>query len=92
MWFRITCYRWRCPWWCLRCGITIWAVWPYLALMGICFGIYFPGFTALWPELYGARHLGAIKSLTTAINVFSTALGPAFMGTLLSLGIPRSLS
>ncbi len=62
------------------------AVWPYLGLMGICFGVYFPGFTALWPELYGARHLGAIKSLTTAINVFSTALGPAFMGTLLAWG------
>ena len=64
-----------------------WAVWPYLGLMGICIGLYFTGFSALWAELYGARHLGAIKSLTTAINVFSTALGPAFMGSLLSMGV-----
>lgn len=64
-----------------------WAVWPYLGFMGVCFGLYFTGFSALWAELYGARHLGAIKSLTTAINVFSTALGPAFMGTLLSQGV-----
>lgn len=64
-----------------------WAVWPYLGLMGVCFGLYFTGFSALWAELYGARHLGAIKSLTTAINVFATALGPAFMGTLLSNGV-----
>ena len=68
-----------------------WAVWPYLGLMGICIGLYFTGFSALWAELYGARHLGAIKSLTTAINVFSTALGPAFMGTLLSLGTSFSM-
>lgn len=64
-----------------------WAVWPYLGLMGVCFGLYFTGFSALWAELYGARHLGAIKSLATAINVFATALGPAFMGTLLSQGV-----
>lgn len=64
-----------------------WAVWPYLGLMGFSIGLYFTGFSALWAELYGARHLGAIKSLATAINVFATALGPAFMGTLLSNGV-----
>ena len=64
-----------------------WAVWPYLGLMGICFGLYFTGFSALWAELYGTQHLGAIKSLAGAINVFATALGPAFMGTLLSGGV-----
>ncbi len=61
-------------------------VWPYLLLMGVSFGIYFPGLSALFAELYGARHLGAIKSLTNAIMVFASALGPAIMGTLLDLG------
>jgi predicted MFS family arabinose efflux permease len=65
----------------------VWAVWPYLGLMGFSIGMYFTGFNALWAELYGARHLGAIKSLATSINVFATALGPAFMGTLLSNGV-----
>ncbi len=61
-------------------------VWPYLLLMGVSFGIYFPGLSALFAELYGARHLGAIKSLTNAIMVFASALGPAIMGTLLDFG------
>ncbi len=61
-------------------------VWPYLLLMGISSGLYFTGLSALWAELYGARHLGAIKSLTNAIMVFASALGPAAMGTLLTWG------
>ncbi|MBT8433582.1 MAG: hypothetical protein KJN95_02905, partial [Gammaproteobacteria bacterium] len=58
-------------------------VWPYMLLMGISAGLYFTGLSALWAELYGARHLGAIKSMTNAIMVFSSALGPALVGTLL---------
>jgi predicted MFS family arabinose efflux permease len=58
-------------------------VWPYMLLMGISSGLYFTGLSALWAELYGARHLGAIKSMTNAIMVFSSALGPALVGTLL---------
>ncbi len=61
-------------------------VWPYLLLMGVSFGIYFPGLSALFAELYGARHLGAIKSLTNAVMVFASALGPAIMGTLFDFG------
>ncbi len=59
-------------------------VWPYMLFLGISIGIYFTGLSALWAELYGARNLGAIKSLTNAIMVFASALGPAIMGTLLT--------
>ena len=59
-------------------------VWPYMLFMGISVGVYFTGLSALWAELYGARNLGAIKSLTNAIMVFASALGPAIMGTLLT--------
>ena len=59
-------------------------VWPYMLLLGVCSGLYFTGLSALWAELYGSRHLGAIKSLTNAVMVFSSALGPALVGTLLS--------
>ena len=58
-------------------------VWPFMLLQGMTSGLYFTGLSALWAELYGARHLGAIKSLTNAVMVFSSALGPAAVGTLL---------
>ncbi len=59
-------------------------VWPYMLLMGASSGLYFTGLSALWAELYGTKHLGAIKSLTNAVMVFSSALGPALVGSLLS--------
>jgi MFS family permease len=62
-------------------------VWPFMLLMGISSGLYFTGLSALWAELYGARHLGAIKSLTNAVMVFSSALGPALVGYLLASGM-----
>jgi predicted MFS family arabinose efflux permease len=62
-------------------------VWPYMLLMGISSGLYFTGLSALWAELYGPRYLGAIKSLTNAVMVFSSALGPALVGYLLTEGV-----
>jgi len=61
----------------------VFIVWPYMLLMGVSSGLYFTGLSALWAELYGARHLGAIKSMTNAIMVFASALGPALVGTML---------
>ncbi len=58
-------------------------VWPYMLLMGISSGMYFTGLSALWAELYGPKHLGAIKSFTNSVMVFSSALGPALVGSLL---------
>jgi len=63
-------------------------VWPYMLLLGISSGMYFTGLSALWAELYGPKHLGAIKSLTNAIMVFASALGPALVGSLLQWGMP----
>jgi len=62
-------------------------VWPFMLLMGISSGLYFTGLSALWAELYGAKHLGAIKSLTNAVMVFSSAIGPALVGYLLVSGV-----
>ena len=59
-------------------------VWPFMLFMGATSGLYFTGLSALWAELYGAKHLGAIKSLTNAVMVFSSALGPALVGSLLN--------
>lgn len=62
-------------------------VWPYLALAGVNAGLGFTAVAALWPELYGTRHLGAIKSLASALGVFASALGPVIMGGLMDLGV-----
>ena len=65
------------------------AIWllPYLALLGLTSGLAFTGFTALWVELYGTAHLGAIRSMAGAISVFASALGPVLAGVLLDAGI-----
>ncbi len=66
----------------------VFMVWPYMSLMGVSSGLHFTGLSALWAELYGTRHLGTIKSMTNAIMVFASALGPALVGTLLQYQIP----
>ena len=42
--------------------------------------------SSLWAEIYGVRHLGAIRALSTSLMVFSTALGTAVFGSLIDLG------
>lgn len=68
----------------------IWLL-PYLALLGLTAGISFTGFTALWAELYGTGHLGAIRSLAGAISVFASALGPVLVGILLDAGMAMEI-
>jgi predicted MFS family arabinose efflux permease len=60
-----------------------WIALLYLAFLGMNSGMYFTGVSALWAELYGPRYLGSIKAFTNAIMVFSSALGPALVGTLM---------
>ena len=43
---------------------------------------------AFWAEFYGTRHLGAIKSLATAVMVLGTAIGPILTGLLIDAGLP----
>jgi len=62
-------------------------IWPFMLLMGVSSGLYFTALSALWAELYGPRYLGAIKSLTNAVMVFSSAMGPALVGYLLTQGM-----
>lgn len=64
----------------------IWLL-PYLALLGLTSGLAFTGYGALWAELYGTTHLGAIRSLASAIGVFASALGPVLAGVLLDAGV-----
>lgn len=58
----------------------------YYALIGATVGIGTPSVSALWLELYGAEHIGAIRALTHACMVFGSALGPLIFGYLLDIG------
>jgi MFS family permease len=59
----------------------------YMACMGVTFGMYASVFGAIWPELYGTAHLGAVKAAVTAMMVFGTALGPGISGWLIDTGL-----
>ena len=65
-----------------------WAAWAYLALIGLSSGISHTSVAAMWAEVYGVAHLGAIRSLGHALVVLGSALGPVAMGALLDLGLP----
>ena len=39
--------------------------------------------SSTWAEIYGVKFIGSIKSLTTALMVFSTAFGTAIFGVLI---------
>ena len=76
------------------CGLLVIAlfdgafwVWPYLLLLGVTGGVSYTAMTALWAEIYGVGHLGAIRSLMVAVSVFSSALGPVTVGAMMDAGI-----
>ena len=64
-----------------------WIAWPYLFLIGVSTAIAHTAVSAMWAEIYGVTHLGAIRSLATAIGVLASALGPVTLGTLMDHGI-----
>ncbi|MEM1344421.1 MAG: MFS transporter [Pseudomonadota bacterium] len=57
-----------------------------LALMGVAQGTAHALWGALWPELYGTRHLGSLRAMATTAMVFSTAIGPGLSGALIDAG------
>ena len=58
----------------------------FMIATGMTMGIYYTASSALWAEVYGVRHLGAIKAMATSFMVFSTAISPALMGWLIDAG------
>lgn len=61
--------------------------WWFMALLGFSSGVSSSVFNALWPEVYGTRHLGAIRSVVFAGMVFASALGPGVTGWLIDAGV-----
>ncbi|WP_395751686.1 nitrate/nitrite transporter [Prosthecobacter sp.] len=76
-------------------------LWVLAAIMGISAGIITVAFFAIWPEVFGKRHLGRIMGVAQTLTVLASALGPlllergasltgTFTHTLLYLAAPIS--
>tara|TARA_R110000751_G_scaffold146094_5_gene249741 strand:+ start:37163 stop:38398 length:1236 start_codon:yes stop_codon:yes gene_type:complete len=64
-----------------------WGIFAFMALLGMSYGVSGTLFGALWPEIYGIRHLGSIRAIIVAFMVFSTAMGPGITGFLIDYGV-----
>jgi MFS family permease len=67
-----------------------WAAHGYMAMAGATSGLYYSASTAVWAELYGLTHLGAIRAMTTGLMMVSSALAPSLMGWMFDLGFDIS--
>lgn len=55
----------------------------FMLLYGVSNGFSLTLFGALWPELYGLKHLGAIRAVIVSVLVFASAMGPGLSGFLI---------
>lgn len=62
-------------------------IYIFMFLFGISYGLTSTMLGALWPEIYGIAHLGAIRSLVISAMVLSTAIGPGLTGALIDRGV-----
>lgn len=60
-----------------------WSAPLYHILGGLTVGAASISISAAWAQIFGVQHLGAIRSLTSALTVLSTAVAPVLMGWLL---------
>ncbi len=60
-----------------------WVAYAFMASLGTSMGMSVTLQTALWAELYGIRHLGAIRAMMSSIMVLSTAASPIMTGFVL---------
>ncbi|MGB7334871.1 MAG: MFS transporter [Salaquimonas sp.] len=58
-------------------------IFVFMGFLGVSYGISSTLFGSIWPEIYGTLHLGSIRSVTVAMMVFSSALGPGVTGLLI---------
>lgn len=63
------------------------SVYLYMGLIGVNLGMTSPISGGLWPELYGTKYLGAIRSMTSPMAIFATALAPISFGYILDAGV-----
>jgi len=64
-----------------------WTAMLLMSLLGFSSGSGPPITSSLWAEIYGTRHLGAIRSMNMAIMVAATAVAPVLFGYFIDQGI-----
>jgi MFS family permease len=62
-------------------------VFVYMVLAGMSSGARTVAINAVWAEIYGITHLGAIRSLVQALVMVSVAISPATMGWMIDWGV-----
>lgn len=75
----------------LALGDASWVALFFMLAAGVSGGAAMTIVGALWPELYGTTHLGAIRSLVWALVVFTTAAAPVVVGALLDAGASMAM-
>ena len=71
----------------LSIATDAWTMAAFMFLLGSSYGVSGAVFGAIWPEVYGTRHLGAIRSVVSAAMVFASALGPGITGWFIDRGV-----
>lgn len=62
----------------------------FMLLLGVSYGFSSTLMGSVWPEMYGTRNLGAVRSVVIAILVFATSAGPGLTGYLIDIGVSYS--
>lgn len=75
----------------LGIGNTALAAPVFMTLMGCTAGGAMVVLGAVWAELYGTAHLGAIRALSVSLLVLATAIAPGAMGWLMDRGVTLEL-
>ena len=70
----------------LAYGQSVLFIYLSMTLIGFALGFANSIFGTLWPELYGTKHLGAIRSVAVSGVVFSSACGTGVTGWLIDKG------
>lgn len=79
----------------IGCLILAWMNAPatilyFMVFLGIGNGFSSTIFGAIWPEVYGTKHLGSIRSLIMSMMVLFSALGPGVVGWAIDAGVSFS--
>jgi len=58
-----------------------------MMLIGAGQGMHVTMMATFWAEVFGTRHLGAIRAMMGAVMVLGTAIGPGVTGAIIDLGV-----
>lgn len=71
----------------LALSASPWVAAGFMTGLGVTAGLNPTVTGAMWAEVYGVLHLGAIRAMAQSVMVFGTAASPVLMGTLIDRGV-----